>query len=217
MAEIEQWAGPTPARRRQAAALALWQWRAPVLAFDMDEEWGVDPSALETLFRLAAAPPGEASDRAYAQAVAELCTAPLFTSEVDPDTVRLVQLEVIAALPAFGEPPDGPGPDGAERFLDAVSGLAAYLDGLVEDSFHDHPSQDAHRRYLDGAADRPRGAGYLASRSHAVASACHSGLRALPEAAGLLDSPAGRELLALCEDFGREAATTLHWLRTTGY
>ncbi|MEU3777312.1 hypothetical protein AB0F11_29730 [Streptomyces sp. NPDC032472] len=220
MVQIERLAGLTPVGRRRAAALALWRWRAPVLAFAMDEEWGVDPAAPEELFRLAAGPPGEASDRAYARAVAELCTAPLFASEVDPDTVGLVQLEVIAALLAFGELSHEPGPDVAEGVVDAVSGLAAYLDGLMEDSFHDHPSQDAHRRYLADLPDlpnRPSDAGYFASRSHAVESACHNGLRALPDAGGLPDSSAGRALLALCEDFGGEAVTTLRWLRTTGY
>ena len=39
----------------------------------------------------------------------------------------------------------------------------------------------------------------------------------LPDSAGLLDSSTGRELLALCEDFGEELVTTMQWLRMTGH
>ncbi|MGW3600124.1 hypothetical protein [Streptomyces sp. NPDC005167] len=112
--QIERLVDLKPAYQRQAAVLALWRWRAPVRAFELDAEWGVDQAALESLFRLAASPAGEQSDRAYRQAIAELCTAPLFTSEVDPDTVQLFQLETISSLLAFGELLDKPGVDEAE-------------------------------------------------------------------------------------------------------
>ncbi|GGT54222.1 hypothetical protein GCM10010271_67610 [Streptomyces kurssanovii] len=103
MVRIERLADLRPVHQRQAAVLALWQWRAPILAFGLDAEWGVDQSVLESLFRLAASPAGEESDCAYRRAIAELCTAPLFTSEVDPDTVQLFQLETISNLLTFGE------------------------------------------------------------------------------------------------------------------
>jgi hypothetical protein len=61
MVQIERLAGLTAQQQCQAAALALWRWRAPVLAFDPDEEWGIQSSALESLFQLAAAALGEES------------------------------------------------------------------------------------------------------------------------------------------------------------
>lgn len=80
----------------------MWPWRAPLLAFQMDEAWGVDPSALESLFRQAAQAPSEAADRAYLQAITELRMAPLFASEVDPDTIEHFHLETIDSLLTFG-------------------------------------------------------------------------------------------------------------------
>ncbi|MFB7224923.1 hypothetical protein [Streptomyces sp. NPDC056227] len=213
MVQIERLADLKPVHQRQAAVLALWRWRAPVLAFELDAEWGVDPSVLESLFRLAASPAGEQSNRAYRRAVTELCTAPLFTSEVDPDTVQLFQLETISSLLAFGELLDKPGLDEVERIVESSVGLANYLDGLVEDSFYSHPSEEAHRQYLTDRA----GEGYFASRNFAVESACHGALRALPDSAELLDSSTGRELLALCDNFGEELVTTMRWLRMTGH
>lgn len=216
MVRIERLADLKPVHQRQAAVLALWRWRAPMLAFALDAEWGVDQSVLESLFRLAASPPDEQSDRAYRQAIAELCTAPLFTSEVDPDTVQLFQLETISSLLTFGELLDKPGVDEVERVVETSAGLANYLDGLVEGSFYSHPSEEAHHQYLADLADRA-GEGYFASRHFAVETACHGALRVLPDSAGLPDTPTGRQLLALCEDFGEEIVTTMRWLRMTGH
>ncbi|MFE2992383.1 hypothetical protein [Streptomyces sp. NPDC059262] len=217
MAQNERLADLKPVHQRQAAALALWRWRAPVLAFEMDADWGVDPHVLESLFRLATEPPGEQSNHAYSQAFAELCTAPIFESEVDPDTVQLFQLENFGGLWAFGELLDKPGLDEAKRVVELSSGLAGYLDSLVEGSFYSHPSEEAHHQYLANLADRTSGEGYFASRNFVVESACHGALRTFPDSDGLLDSSAGRELLALCEDFGEELVATLRWLRTTGH
>lgn len=216
MVRIEGLAGLKPVHQRQAAVLALWRWRAPILAFELDAEWGVDQSVLESLFRLAASPAGEQSDRAYRRAIAELCTAPLFTSEVDPDTVQLFQLETISNLLTFGEPLDKAGVDGVERVVEVSVSLANCLDGLVDGSFYSHPSEEAHRQYLADLADRAS-EGYFASRHFAVETACHGALGVLPVSAGLLDSSTGRELLALCEDFGEELVTTMQWLRMTGH
>ncbi|MEU3902121.1 hypothetical protein [Streptomyces sp. NPDC045251] len=216
MVRIERLADLRPVHQRQAAVLALWRWRAPILAFGLDAEWGVDQSVLESLFQLAASPAGEKLDRAYRRAIAELCTAPLFTSEVDPDTVQLFQLETISNLLTFGELLDKPGVDEVERVVEASAGLANYLDGLVEGSFYSHPSEEAHRQYLADLAGRAS-EGYFASRHFAVETACHGALGVLHDSAGLLDSSTGRELLALCEDFGEELVTTMQWLRMTGH
>ncbi|MER6332161.1 hypothetical protein ABT298_23055 [Streptomyces sp. NPDC001034] len=211
MVRIERLADLKPVHQRQAAALALWRWRAPMLAFAWDAEWGVDQSVLESLFRLAVSAPDEQSDRAYRRAIAELCTAPLFTSEVDPDTVQLFQLETISNLLTFGELLDKPGVDEVERVVEVSAGLANYLDGLVEGSFCSHPSEEAHHQYLADLADRASG-GYFASRHFAVETACHGALGVLPDSAGLPDTSTGRQLLALCEDFGEEIVTTMQWL-----
>ncbi|MEU6256247.1 hypothetical protein [Streptomyces sp. NPDC047043] len=216
MVRIERLADLKPVHQRQAAVLALWRWRAPMLAFELDAEWGVDQSVVESLFRMAASPVGEQSDRAYRRAMAELCTAPLFMSEVDPDTVQLFQLETISNLLTFGELLGKPGVDEVERVIEASARLVNYLDGLVEGSFYSHPSEEAHRQYLADLAERASG-GYFASRHFAVETACHGALGVLPDSAGLLDSSTGRELLALCEDFGEELVTTMQWLRMTGH
>ncbi|MFJ3788786.1 hypothetical protein [Kitasatospora sp. NPDC090091] len=214
--QSEQLSGLTPAEQRQVAALVLRQWRAPLIACEPDEVWGIDRSVLESLFRLAAEAPGEQRDQAYRQALAVLRTAPLFTSEVDPDTVQLVQLETIGNLLTFGGLLEDPPTDKVDLIIESSAGLASYLDGLVEDSYHSHPSEHAHRQYLADLGYEAHGLGYLAARRSAVESACHRGLRSLPDRAGLLDSSTGRELLGLCEDFGAEVATTLQWIRTTG-
>jgi hypothetical protein len=62
------------------------------------------------------------------------------------------------------------------------------------------------------------GEGYSASLHLAVETACQGALGVLPESAGLPDSSTGRELLALCEDFGKELVTTMQLLgrRVTG-
>ncbi|WP_329529449.1 hypothetical protein [Streptomyces sp. NBC_01462] len=216
MVRIERSADPKPVHQRQAAVLALWRWRAPVLAFELDAEWGINPAVLESLFQLAASPPGEQSDHAYQRAIADLCTAPLFTSEVDPDTVQLFQLETISSLLTFGALLDNPGTDVTDRVIEGSAVLATYLDDLVDGSFYSHPSEEAHREYLANLAGRS-GERYFASRNFAAESAGHRALRALPDTAGLLDSSAGRELLVLCEDFGEELVTTMQWLRATGH
>ncbi|MFF0297240.1 hypothetical protein ACFYST_28735 [Kitasatospora sp. NPDC004614] len=41
----------TPVQQRQAAALALWRLRAPVLAFGWDADWGIDPALVDSLRR----------------------------------------------------------------------------------------------------------------------------------------------------------------------
>lgn len=100
--------------------------------------------------------------------------------------------------------------------VEVSAGLANCLDGLVDGSFYSHPSEEAHRQYLADLADRAS-EGYFASRHFAVETACHGALGVLPVSAGLLDSSTGRELLALCEDFGEELVTTMQWLRMTGH
>lgn len=116
--QIERSADLKPVHQRQAAVLALWRWRAPVLAFELDAEWGINPAVLESLFQLAAS--GEQSDRAYRRAITDLRTAPLFTSEVDPDTIQLFQLETISSLLTFGELLDNPGMDVTDRVIEGV-------------------------------------------------------------------------------------------------
>ncbi len=215
----ERSAALAPRQRRQAAALALWRLRAPLFELAMDAEWGIDLSVLESLFQSAASAPGEQSNHRYRQAIVELCDAPLFTSEVDPEARELVQLETIARLLIFGEELEEAGPDKIEYIIDCPRGLADYLDGKVEDSFYSHPSQDDHRQYLATLAGpiRSYGLGYLASRNLTIEYACHDAVQSLPPTEGLLDTCAGRDLIALCEDFSGELVAMLRWLNTTGY
>ncbi|MFD8544691.1 hypothetical protein [Streptomyces sp. NPDC059649] len=216
MRQNERLAVLTFDQQRQVAAVALWPWRAPLLAFGLDEAWGIDPSMLESLFRLVGEASSPESDQAYRQAVAELRTAQLFASEVEPDTIELVQLEIIDSLLTFGALLDCRRAVEVERVVDTASGLANYLDGLVEGAFRSHPWEQSHRRYLADLAGQVSGQGYLAARSSVIESTCHDALRSLP-GGRLLDSAVRRELRVLCEDFGEEIVTMLRWLRATGY
>ncbi|MFH7595226.1 hypothetical protein WDV06_08985 [Streptomyces racemochromogenes] len=146
----------------------------------MEEAWGIDVLLLESLFRLATQAPVEQSEQAYRQGVAELLAASLFSSEVDPDTTQLIRLEVIDNLLTFGNFLDNPDSDEIERMAEASSGLASYLDGLVEGSLHPHPSEQSHRRYLARLVGSARGRSYFAARHSAVESACLRALQALP-------------------------------------
>jgi hypothetical protein len=143
--------------------------------------------------------------------------APLFASEVDPDTVQLVQLETIANLLTFGELLAEPDSDKAERVIECSRSLATCLDALVEGSLYSHPEEEAHHQYLASLAGDTWSQGYFTSRNLVVESACHNALQALAPSTGLLDSSTGREFLKLCEGFGDELVTTLRWLRTTGH
>ncbi|MEU6343230.1 hypothetical protein ABZ883_20065 [Streptomyces sp. NPDC046977] len=209
----------TPVQQRQAAALALWRLRAPLLGFTFDAEWGIDVSVLESMFLAAASAPVEESARRYDQATTELRGAPLFTSEVDPEVRELVQLETVVGLLTFGEVLETHDPDKIETIRDCPRGLAGHLDRLVEDSFWSDPAEDAHRRYLATLPERVRrhGLGYLASRNLAVEFDCHEALPALPPGEGLLDTSAGRDLITHCDDVGAELVRALRWLNTTGY
>jgi hypothetical protein len=208
-----------PLQRRQAATLALWRLRSPLFAFELDADWGADPSVLESLFRSAASAPGEQSDTAYRQAIFELRGAPLFTSEIDPEMVAEVQLETIDRLLTFGETLNEAGAGEIERIIDCPRVVANGLDQRVEDSLHVHPSQDAHDRYLTTLAGpvQSYGLGYHASRNLSVEFACHNALQTLPPAEGLLDTSAGRDLLALCEALSAELVSTLRWLTAYGH
>ncbi|MFF2629895.1 hypothetical protein ACFVUN_29540 [Kitasatospora griseola] len=219
---------PTSLRQRRAAALALWRLRAPILAFEWDAGWGLDRTVVDELFRSAVSAPDEQSDGRYRRTAAELSRAPLFDSEVDDPNVReLVQLETLVRLLAFGEALAEPaedqgeeqGEDQVEFIVEGPRDLAHYVDQCVEASFYDHPSQDAHRQYLAALPEpvRSHGLGYFASRNLAVEHACVETLPTLSTADGLLDTPAGRDLIARCEDFGTELAATLKWLGTTGH
>ncbi|MFD5559524.1 hypothetical protein [Kitasatospora griseola] len=215
---------PTSLRQRRAAALALWRLRAPMVAFEWDAEWGLDRAVVDELFRSAVSAPDEQSDGRYRRAAAELSRAPLFDSEADDPNVReLVQLETLVRLLAFGEalaePAEEQSDDQVEFIVEGPRDLAHYVDQCVEASFHDHPSQDAHRQYLTALPEpvRSHGLGYFASRNLAVEHACVETLPTLSTADGLLDTPAGRDLIARCEDFGAELAATLKWLGTTGH
>lgn len=216
MRQNERMASLTVDQQRQIAAVALWRWRAPMLTFGLDEAWGIDPAMLESLFHLMAEAPSPESDQAYRQAVAELRTAQLFAFEVDPDTIELVQFEIIDSLLTFGASLDSPRTAEVERVVETASSLANYVDGLVEGSFRSHPWEQSHRQYLVDLADQVSGHGYLAVRSSVIESACHHALVSLPDGR-LLDSATRRELRVLCEDFGEEVVTLLRWLRTTGY
>jgi hypothetical protein len=206
-----------PVQRRHAASLALWRLRAPLLALELDPDWGIDPAVLESLFEAAASAPGAESDRAYGEALAELCAAPLFSSEVDPDTVELVQLETLASLLTFGEVLAAAGIDEIERVVECPRSLADHLDRIVANSFYAHPAEEARRRFVD-TVERDigqHGLGYLGSRNLVAEFACHEALPTIPAAAGLRDTPGGRTLLTLCEEVGAELVATLWWIRTT--
>ncbi|WP_037603452.1 hypothetical protein [Streptacidiphilus rugosus] len=206
-----------PEQRRHAATLALWRLRAPLLAMELDPDWGIDPVVLEALFQAAASAPDRESDRAYREALTELCAAPLFSSEVDPETVELVQLETIASLLTFGEALTAGGIDEIEQVVERPRSLADHLDCVVANAFYAHPAEQARQHYVDSLDPSVGryGLGYLGSRNLLAEFTCHEALPTLPTGQGLLATPAGRALLSLCEEVGAELVATLWWIRTT--
>ncbi|MEU1566853.1 hypothetical protein ABZ504_41850 [Streptomyces mirabilis] len=92
-------------RRHQAAFLALRRLQAPLLGIEMPADWGIDSAVVDALLRSGGARLDGEADEVFQQVVAELCAAPLFESEVDPESAELFQLETIGGWLLLGEAP----------------------------------------------------------------------------------------------------------------
>ncbi|MFE5909061.1 hypothetical protein ACFQ6B_08250 [Streptomyces wedmorensis] len=215
-------AAMTTVQRRHAATLALWRLRAPLLMLRLDPAWGLHRTVVERVFRaMILTPDEEESHRAYAEAVAEMVSTPFFTDpeegELD-NVIAEVQVEAIAELEMWNVL-DELSAEEVERIIRRPREVSGWLDRSTHDSLWDHPALGAHERYLETAPRLGRGAdfGYHSTRNLAAEAACHDIVLALPPAAGLLGTAAGREALALCEAFSVELVSTLAWQHNLGH
>ncbi|MGW8361133.1 hypothetical protein ACWGK1_11270 [Streptomyces wedmorensis] len=215
-------AAMTTVQRRHAATLALWRLRAPLLMLRLDPAWGLHRTVVERVFRaMILTPDEEESHRAYAEAVAEMVSTPFFTDpeegELD-NVIAEVQVEAIAELEMWNVL-DELSAEEVERIIRRPREVSGWLDRGTHDSLWDHPALGAHERYLETEPGLGRGAdfGYHSTRNLAAEAACHDIVLALPPAAGLLGTAAGREALALCEAFSIELVSTLAWQHNLGH
>ncbi|MFJ3659612.1 hypothetical protein ACIPPM_03985 [Streptomyces sp. NPDC090119] len=215
-------AAMTTGQRRHAATLALWRLRAPLLMLGLEPAWGLHRTVVERVFRAMVLPPGEEeSHRAYTEAVAEMVGTPFFTDpeKGEPDNIIAeVQMEAIAELDMWNALDELSAED-TERIIRRPREVSGGLDSSTQDSLWDHPARRAHERYLATAPSQVRDAdfGYHGARNIAAEAACTDIVLALPPAAGLLDTAAGREALALCESFSAELVSTLAWQHNLGH
>lgn len=215
-------AAMTTVQRRHAATLALWRLRAPLLMLRIDPEWGLHRTVVERVFRAMILTPGEEeSHRAYTEAVAEMVSTPFFT---DPEEGELdsiiaeVQVEAMAELEMWNVL-DELSAEETERIIRRPREVSGWLDSSMQDSLWDHPAHRAHEQYLATSSGQGRGAdfSYHSACNLAAEAACHDIVLALPPAAGLLGTAAGREALALCEAFSAELVSTLAWQHNLGH
>ncbi|MGW1014742.1 hypothetical protein ACWD4X_32490 [Streptomyces termitum] len=215
-------AAMTTDQRRHAATLALWRLRAPLLMLRIDPAWGLHRTMVERVFRtMLLAPGAEESRRAYTEAVAEMASTPVFTDpeEGELDTVIAeVQVTALAELEMWNVLGELSAEE-VERIIRHPREVSGWLDIGTRDSLWDHPAHLAHEQYLATAAGPGRSAdfGYHSTCNLAAEAACHDIVLALPPAAGLLDTAAGREALALCEAFSAELVSTLSWQHNLGH
>lgn len=209
-------------QRRHAATLALWRLRAPLLMLGLDPAWGLHRTVLERVFRTMLLAQGEEElGRAYTKAVAEMVSTPFFTDpeEGEPDSiVAEVQVEAIAELERWNALEELSAEE-TERIIRRPREVSGWLDDSTRNSMWDHPAHRAHERYLAAGTGQGRGAdfGYHRTCNLAAEAACHDIVLALPPAAGLLGTAAGREALALCEAFSVEVVSTLAWQQNLGH
>ncbi|MFF1739516.1 hypothetical protein [Streptomyces mirabilis] len=197
-------------QRHQAAFLALRRLQAPLFCIEMPADWGIDPAVVDALLRSGGARLDGEADEKFQQAVAELCAAPLFESEVEPEFAELFQLETIGGWLLLGEALGEMSEVQTDRIISLARELADSLDTIMDDSLTVVEGEDLRERYLDGIDERLHtyGVGYFASRNLEVEGRCHEAILAA-SAGGELFTAAGHELLINCDDYSNEVLSAL--------
>ncbi|MFE2610011.1 hypothetical protein ACFXI6_10365 [Streptomyces mirabilis] len=198
-------------RRHQAAFLALRRLQAPLLGIEMPADWGIDSVVVDALLRSGGVRLDGEADEVFQQAVAELCAAPLFESEVDPEFAELFQLETIGGWILLGEALGEMSEVQTDGIISLARELANSLDTCMDDSLTVVEGEDLRERYLAGIDERLHayGVGYFASRNLEVEGKCHEAILAASDDGELFTSAAGRELLVDCDDYSNEMLSAL--------
>ncbi|MFJ8110263.1 hypothetical protein [Streptomyces sp. NPDC096132] len=199
------------AGRHQAMFFALRRLQAPLSDIVMPQEWGIDPAAVEDLLRHGAAQLDGEPHQAFQQALDRLSQAPLFESQVEPEIAETFQLEAISGWMLVSEALGEMTGEQTDAIVVRVRELAHYLDECVDNTLMVVAGEEERERYLANVADplRAYGLGYFATRNLEVEGRCHETILAAADGVDLPASAAGRELLALCDDYGRELVAAL--------
>ena len=184
-------------QRNQAAYLALRRLQAPLLRIAMSADWGVAPAVVDSLIRSGEAQLDGENDGALRLAIAELCAAPLFESEIEPEFAESFQLEAINGWLAFGDALGEMSEVQAGGLIGLARELAEYLDKSMENSLTvaEHLISN--------------GLGYFGTRNLEVESICHGGILAAPGNEVAASSEAGRRLLDVCDEYSNQLASVL--------
>jgi hypothetical protein len=182
-----------------------------LLGIEMPADWGIGSAVVDALLRSAGARLDGEVDEAFQQAVAELCAAPLFESEVDPEFAELFQLETIGGWLLLGEALGEMSEVQTGGIISLARELANSLDTFMDDSLTVVEGGDLRERYLAGIGERLHayGVGYFASRNLEVEGRCHEAILTASVGGELFTSAAGRELLINCDDYSNEMLSAL--------
>ena len=198
-------------QRHQAAYLALRRLQAPLLRIEMPEDWGVGPEAVDALLRSGETRlDGDINDDLQ-QAIAELSTAPLFESEIEPEFAESFQLEAISGWLMLGESLGEMTEGQTERVIYLARELADYLDRYMESSLTVVEGKEIREHYLASIDDRLQsyGLGYFGSRNLEVENTCHKVILAAPEGESVLSSIEGHQLLNACDEYSSQLLSAL--------
>ncbi len=177
----------------------------------MPGEWGVDPAAVDSLIQNGQAQMDGETNRGLQQAVIELCSAPLFESEIEPEFAESFQLEAIngwlmlaEALGELSEAQTG-------RIIHLARELADYLDKYMKSSLTLVKGEGDRERYLDsvGGYLRSYDLGYFGTRNLEIEGACHEAILAALGHDELITSRVGHQLLDRCDEYSNQLASAL--------
>jgi hypothetical protein len=199
----------TRQQRHQAAYLALRRLQAPLLDIAMPEEWGVDTAALTSVLRKGATRLDGEVHEDLEHAIAELCSAPLFESEIEPEFAESFQLEAINGWLMLGESLGEMSE--VQRAISLAREMAVYLDSFMDGSLTVVEGDELRERYLARVADNLRvyGMGYFGTRNLEIEGACHAAIIAVSASEDLLGSAVGHQLEATCDEYSSQISSAL--------
>ncbi|MEU1653565.1 hypothetical protein ACH46N_21375 [Streptomyces pristinaespiralis] len=201
----------TRQQRHQAAYLALRRLQAPLLDIAMPVEWGVDSAALTSVLREGATRLDGEVNEDLGHAIAELCSAPLFESEIEPEFAESFQLEVINGWLMLGESLGEMSEVQTDRAISLAREMAVYLDSYMDGSLTVVEGDELRERYLARVADNLRvyGLGYFGTRNLEIEGACHAAIIAVSASEDLLGSAVGHQLEATCDEYSSQISSAL--------